>query len=151
MFRVIALLSLMLLVLGCKPNSPKDEYELIEFLRVEGSCSEDHVGQVESYAGDLVHWYNKTRDTHSRYGAVHNWTQIDVDKLVARSQDPYSYVAPFTVEFSDISADQFAGQTMGLSGVSTHVGDGETEGPSYRATCRLTVLERLDHNPRLVK
>lgn len=151
MFRVIALLPLMVLVLGCKPNSPKDEYKLIEFLRVEGSCSEDHVGQVESYTGELVHWYNKTRDTHSRYGSVHAWNQLDVDAIFAASQDPHSYVAPFTVEFSDISADRFAGQTMSLTGVSTHLGDGETEGASYRATCQLTVLERLDHNPRLVK
>ena len=137
-------------IAGCEQKKRSDDvYRFVEYVRLEGECFEDHVKRPARYVGEIVHWHNTTKNTHSRYGSVHHWDSTKPEALTARIQDPYSYKPPFTVSFDDLRAEEIAGTTLRLKGISKHLGNEEnSSGPSYWTTCDVRVLERLDHIPR---
>lgn len=139
---------LLIFISGCEQKRSTDDYRFVEYIKVEGECFEDHVQRPARYMGEIVHWHNTTKDTHSRYGSVHHWNSMKPETLLAHLQDPYSYKPPFTVSFHDLREGEIAGGSLRLRGISEHLGrDENSPGASYWTTCDLTVLERLDHMP----
>ena len=138
-----------LMAAGCgQKREAEDEYRLVEYIKVEGECSEDHVKRSAKYDGEIVHWHNLTKDSDSRYGSVHNQDSVTPEAIAARIQHPYDYAPPFTVEFSDLRQEDIAGTTLRLKGISEHLGTGDrVSGPRYWTTCDVRVVERLDHVP----
>ncbi len=86
---VLALLATTLVVTACdqQPQRSKEKYEFVEFIRLEGVCSENHVRQDARYQGELVHWYNVTKDEDMRYGSVHHWEELAV--TLERLKNPH--------------------------------------------------------------
>jgi hypothetical protein len=110
----------------------------VEYIKVAGSCSEDHVGEKAAYEGSIVHWLNVQKKTDVRYGWVTHWSDVG-----ERVKNPHKYSPPFSVEFRDLGESDVAGDQLILRGVSER-----TEGgPRYESTCSLHVTERLDHIP----
>lgn len=150
-FKLLAVLaaSILLSVLGCENKKQKDEFKFIEWLKISGTCYEDHVRQTSKYEGSLVHWFNVTRKQDDVYGSVHNPESATVENVVKRVENPYKYSPPFTIAFWEILPAQVEGKTMTLKGVSSQLGDhAQGGGQEYEATCELTVLERRDHLPK---
>ena len=125
---------------ACGQERPKDQYNLVEYVGVEGSCSEDHVRQSGKYIGSIVHWHNITKDTEMRYGAVTRWEQIN--ESIDQVQNPNKYFLPFSIEFTDVPAEDLRRSSFTAKGVSTHITGGDVRGPQYQATCQLTVVKR---------
>ncbi len=133
---------------ACSEEKPKDEYKLIEYLKVEGTCSENHVKESANYAGSLVHWYNVTEDRHYRYGSVQHTASLDPERIIEKVKNPYKYYPPFSIDFMNITPDNFSKEEVELKGISEHTPKGQSEeGARYEATCKLRVIERLDHLP----
>jgi hypothetical protein len=145
--RACACVATALIIVACDRESQrsKDKYEFVELIRLEGLCSEKHVRQEAKYRGDLVHWHNITKDRHMQYGSVHHWEEAAA--TVQRFESPHTYFPPFTIEFSELTQDEIKGDTLTLSGISEHLGSGERRGPSYEASCRFKVVERLNYLP----
>jgi len=135
------MLLLLMIALGCskKEENLEDEKKLIEYIRVEGVCREDHTNVQEEYSGSIVHWHNITKDTHARYGSVDR--ELDTDEVSVKNQ--YKYFPPFMIELSDLKPEDLVGDELHLKGTS-----GRLDSPkSYEATCTLKVVKRLDHLP----
>src|ERR1700676_4977286 len=66
--KVIFVLSLpaMFSLAACDEENPKNV--LKEAIDVQGSCSEDHVGQRDDYAGQIVRWQMADTGKSFRYG-----------------------------------------------------------------------------------
>jgi len=143
----IFVLTILLLLIACEQQK-KDEYKIIEYVKVEGVCFEDHVNQPDNYSGRIVHWYNVTQNVHGRYGSVHQPT-IDTKKIhervKERVENPYKYHPPFMITFRDLTQEEITGNQLHLKGISNSPAEpGES---SYASTCVLSVVERLDHLP----
>jgi hypothetical protein len=106
---------------ACNQNEKPNGHRFIEYLAVEGECFEDHVKQPARFTGELVHWYNETTNTHSRYGAVHNWASMEIDKMLEEIKDPYKYRPPFTVTFGSLTPEQFSSDKIKANGISEHL------------------------------
>ncbi len=139
---MILLISSIFLI-GCRKEEKKDEYKFIEYIKVEGICGEDHAKTQGKYSGEIVHWYNVTKDTHSRYGFVSHWSSIE--ERFSNAKDPYKYTLPFTIEFHNLRPEDLVGDELHLKGISSRT-DSDKEN---RATCVLKVIERLDYLPSL--
>jgi hypothetical protein len=134
---------------GCdhKPAPPK--FHFVELVKVTGQCWEDHVQQSEqadNYVGEIVHYYDPATGRHMRDGSVDDVERDNVERIAHEVKDPAWYAPPSTIWFGDLSADDIAGVSLTLHGISqrqTH--DGESYG--YHSTCRLNVTERSDHPP----
>lgn len=138
----------LLILSACSEEKPKDEYEFMEYLKVEGTCYENHVKESGHYSGSLVHWYNKTKAQHFRYGAVHHTVPLVPEKMIEEIKNPYKYYLPFSVSFQNIPQSQYSQSEMKLDGISEHTPKGESEeGKKYEAACMLSVTERLDYLP----
>lgn len=147
MVRVILILAI-LVIGGCNQTPQSDQYQFVEYLRVEGECYEDHVKQRAHYTGQLVHWHNKAKNVHSRHGSVHHFAGMAPEKMIEAIKNQYKYQPPFTISFANIPAEQFSSDNLNLNGISEHLGkDGEGGGSKYRASCALKVTKRLDHIP----
>jgi hypothetical protein len=70
---ICSAISLAVLLTGtaaCDEEKPTDHYILKEVIDVQGTCSEDHVGQIDSYAGQIVRWQTVRTGTILTYGFV---------------------------------------------------------------------------------
>jgi len=82
--------------IGCDEdrNKSSNKYKLIEYVAVEGECWEDHVKQSAipqvKYQGELVHWENQTKKTHSRYGSVTNWETLNI--ILEEIENPRGWI-----------------------------------------------------------
>jgi hypothetical protein len=130
---------------ACQDEPPKDENKLIEYVEVAGLCRENHVIRSAEYKGSLVHWFNVTKGKHDVYGSVHYAKNVAAKTLEA---NPYKYHPPFSVKFSDLTPEQVAQPKFPLFGISCGSGDHVCEKPRYETTCRLRVVQRLDHLPK---
>jgi len=84
-------------VSGCNEQRPKDKYELVEFLRVEGTCFENHVRDQAKYIGELVHWRDLAAREDMRYGFVRR--PIDVSEMAREFKNPNKYFPPDGIQF----------------------------------------------------
>jgi hypothetical protein len=82
-----------------------------------------------------------------RYGSVHHWE--DVSATLEKFQNPHKYFPPFTVRFNGLTRDEIKGDILTLNGISEHLDNDGSQGPSYEASCRLNVVERLNYLPSL--
>ena len=145
-----ALAIFILMGTGCDQDRKKssDKYNFVEYVAVEGECWEDHVKQSVipqvKYRGELVHWENQTKKTHSRYGSVTNWETLNT--IIEEIETPNRYYPPFIVQFDDIGEKDFSSDRMRLSGISRHSGN-EGNRPGYKTTCVLKAVKRLDRIP----
>jgi hypothetical protein len=141
---------LTLIFLSCTQSSQKDEYKFIEYIKVEGTCYEDHVRQSAPYSGSFVHWYNKTEEKHRRYGGVIHTEYVTKEGIRQQIQRPYRYFPPLSVDLWNIPKEQFELSEMTLHGISKHTSEVDSEERvRYESTCRLKVTERLDHLPSI--
>jgi len=144
------MVSIFFFFLGCESKEPKkDEFKLVEWLKIGGTCYEDHVRQSFKYEGSLVHWLNLTKKEDDVYGSVHNFEIAKAENVAERVKHPYKYSPPFIIVFRDISLAQVDGKTMTLKGISEHLSENEQgDGPRYESTCEVTVLKRRDSIPK---
>lgn len=142
---LLTVVALMVSSCGDREERSKDKYEFIEFVGIEGTCVENHVREPARYTGSLVHWRKVTQQEDRRYGSVHRRTETE--EMVKQIEKPHKYYPPFTVEFSDLSARDIAGDVLTLAGVSTHIGPKGAQAKRYEATCTLKVLRRLPYLP----
>ena len=144
---VIAVLAVVAVTMtGCGEEKKvlPPEHRFIEYVKVEGTCSEDHARVGGRYAGSIVDWYNITTNRHDRYGSVTDFDSMSVERLKQHMADEYVYTPPFIISFRDLSTEAIAGTALTLHGISKRVGE---TGGGFWATCQLAVTERLDHLP----
>jgi hypothetical protein len=135
--------AVMFMMLGCSPKEKKAEHRFIEDTFVEGQCSEDHTTVSSNYQGEIVHWLTIATNIHARYGSVHDFDSLDVEKMSQHIKEPSRYQPPFAIAFSNLSESDIAGSEFTLHGVSEQ----DDHGGGFNATCKLTVTKRLDHLP----
>jgi hypothetical protein len=118
-----------------KVNNPDVLKEVID---VQGMCAEDHVGQQDNYAGQIVRWQSVKTGEVLTYGfiAKGDLAQHVLDEVTA----PTVYHTPFMISFMKIDIDTTQPKWV-LHGVSNR---GEPEGPirGYDTTCNLEVVNR---------
>lgn len=132
---------------GCdhKPAPSKDQF--VQLLEVTGQCSEDHVQQSDTYVGEIYHYYNPETGRHMRSGFVYAVDGSNIERIAHQVKDPAWYAPPFSISFRDLSADDTAGASLTLHGISSTPGDNSIFGNGYHSTCRLSVTQRSDHPP----
>jgi hypothetical protein len=54
--RVFTLVALLISITACDEKKAETKYVLKEVIDVQGTCSEDHVGRRDNYAGQIVRW-----------------------------------------------------------------------------------------------
>jgi hypothetical protein len=123
-------------LMGCDEETPNNQYVLKEAIHVKGICSENHVGQPDSYAGQIVRWQTKETEQVLTYGSLMRtrWQQRAIDEAM----HPTAYHAPFVISFTQIDIDTNQPKWV-LHGVSVR-GDGGSDG--YDSTCEVEVVER---------
>jgi hypothetical protein len=144
------LISLVILISGCNKDAEKSEFELIEYLEVSGACKENHSNKPGKYYGSLVHWYNKKKGTHDRYGSVTTLGPNSdlVGEVLEEIKDPNKYFPPFSVDFESIPAIFFNAPIMQLEGISSDISNDESGiNNRFQASCVLKVIKRLDYIP----
>lgn len=146
---VVLTTAVFLLMCGCENKQQNDEFKFIEWLKISGTCYEDHVRQPSQYEGSLVHWFNVTKQQDDVYGSVHSPESTTVQNMVNRLENPYKYSPPFAIEFWQVPPVLLEEKIMMLKGVSRQLGAHEHEDSAkYESTCEVTVLERRDHLPK---
>jgi hypothetical protein len=139
--RLVTLAVPLVLVTACGQDRPKDQYSLIEYVEVQGSCFEDHVRQTGKYVGSIVHWRNMTKNTERRYGSVNRWPSNE--EMVEKVGSPHKYFLPSIIAFDDVAGDDLHRPNFTAKGLSEHVtARSDNSGPHYEATCHLTVVKR---------
>jgi hypothetical protein len=130
--------ALSFMLAGCDEKKPERQAVLKEAIHVRGSCSEDHVGRPDTYAGQIVRWQTIETGQVLTYGFVmrSRWLQHAIDEAM----HPNSYHPPSTISFAHIEIDTSQPKWV-LHGVS----EGDEDGShSYDATCDIEVVERAD-------
>jgi hypothetical protein len=115
-----------------------EDYLLKEAILVKGSCSEDHVSQLDSYAGQIVRWQRKDTGALLTYGFVMRSLVNSYRRTLNEIMNPAVYNAPSLISFKKIDIDTNQ-PTWVLHGVSER-GDDESRG--YDSTCNVEVVER---------
>lgn len=123
-------------VSGCDEQKPKKQHTLLEIIRVQASCFEDHVRLADTYAGQIVRWKSITSGEVTIYGYVNN-TKDPVQRALALLEKPNSYQTPSVVEFQIVEADtnQASWSQPGIS----NFGEGKLR---YASTCQIEVMGR---------
>jgi hypothetical protein len=62
------LAALSVAITACDEEKPANRDVLKEVIDVQGMCSEDHVGQRDNYAGQIVRWQTVDTGKVSTYG-----------------------------------------------------------------------------------
>ena len=132
---------------ACQDEPPKDESKLMEYVEVTGQCHDNHVIQSAEYNGSFVHWFNVTKGEHDVYGSVHYAKNV-AEKVLEEKANPHKYHPPFSVKFGDLSPEQVALPEFSISGISCGPGENYCDKPQHETTCRLRVVQRLDHLPK---
>ena len=133
----------LLVAVGCTQKPAESKYRFIEYVFVEGQCSEDHTTVSGRYQGEIVDWLTIATRTHARYGSVHDFDSTDVVRMSQHIKEPHRYEPPFAIAFENLSESDIAGSQFTLHGVSSR----EEGNEGFNATCSLTVTKRLDHLP----
>src|SRR5436190_20439616 len=97
---VFALCAAVLACAGCNER-PREYYTLLEVVKLTGTCSEDHVGQADSYAGEVVRWKADSTGAIRTYGYVSETSGIG-DGVLFSINNPTKYQTPDMVTFDEI-------------------------------------------------
>jgi hypothetical protein len=133
------LVALSIAITACDEEKPKNHYVLKEVVDVQGTCSEDHVGQRDEYAGQIVRWQTVETGEVLTYGFVvkkGDFVQQTFDEVT----HPTAYHTPENLQFSEIDIDTDQPKWV-LHGVSNRGEEGEPI-KGYDSTCDLDVVKR---------
>jgi hypothetical protein len=129
-----------LLVAGCDDGKPKEQQTLKEVIDVQGTCWEVHVGQRDSYAGQIVRW--QVDGKILTYGFVS--IPFSAERAIDEATHPTVYHTPPMVSFEEIEMDTDQPRWV-LKGVS----DRGENSQGYDAMCELEVVKRGTKLPGL--
>jgi hypothetical protein len=135
-----ALFALSVIITSCSEDEPKNDSVPKEVIDVRGTCWEDHVGQRDSYAGQIVR--PQAADTGKVLAVGFLFREGDFFKQTLEEvQHPTAYHTPHSLEFLSIEIDTDQPKWI-LHGVSqrSEGDDGQTVG--YDSTCELDVVGR---------
>jgi hypothetical protein len=90
-------------MMGCDEDKPKYHHVLNEVIDVQGTCWENHVGQRDNYAGQIVRWHTVETGKVSTYGFVS--TPFSAERTIVEGTHPTVYHAPSMVSFTEIGID----------------------------------------------
>jgi hypothetical protein len=110
---------LMLLLGGCSEKVEPPKMQFVEQLKVVGQCSEDHVQQLDHYAGNIFHSVQPATGQHLRLGYVTAVDAMSDERILEQVKDPARYVTPPDISFNGLSAEDITGTSLILHGVST--------------------------------
>jgi hypothetical protein len=103
MRRVFILFALSIAITACDEKKSESQYVLKEVIDVQGTCAEDHVGQRDSYAGQVVRWQAATGQVLTN-GFV--FKQGDLAQHARDVVDhPTVYHTPESLSFLEIDID----------------------------------------------
>jgi hypothetical protein len=123
---------------ACGKTEPKNV--LKEAIDVQGTCSEDHVGQRDEYAGQIVRWQIADTGKIVTYGFLFKKGKL-TDQIRDEVDHPYVYHTPRQISFLEINID--TGQPRWtLRGVSDRGESSEDAIQGYNSTCDLDVVKR---------
>jgi hypothetical protein len=135
---LIAVLPCIASLAGCEEEKPKNV--LVEAIDVQGTCAEDHVGQHDDYAGQIVRWRMADSGKIVAYGFLFKRGDL-IDQIKEEVDHPYVYHTPRQISFFEISADTSPPKWT-LHGVSDR-GEGPDDAvQGYNSTCDLEVIKR---------
>jgi hypothetical protein len=123
---------------ACDEEKPKNV--LKEAIDVQGSCSEDHVGQRDDYAGQIVRWQMADTGKSFRYGFLFKKGNLN-DQILDEVTHPYVYHTPLQISFLEINIDTDEPKWT-LHGVSDRAESPEDSVQGYNSTCDLEVVKR---------
>jgi hypothetical protein len=135
-----ALFVLSVIITSCSEEEPENHSVLKEVIDVQGSCWEDHVGQRDSYAGQIVRWQATDTGKVLTYGFLFKEGKL-FEQLVEEVQNPTAYHTPHSLEFVPIEIDTDQPK-WSLHGVSKRGEDDKGRTVGYDSTCNLDVVSR---------
>ena len=138
--RTLLLVALSVAITACDEKKPERQYVLKEVIDVQGTCSEDHVGQRDNYAGQIVRWQAVDTGKTSTYGFVFktgDFSQHILDEVT----HPTVYHTPEQISFLEIGIDTDQPKWV-LHGVSDREEDPSEPIRGYDSTCDLEVVKR---------
>jgi hypothetical protein len=133
------LVVLLVAIAACDDEQKPKPYVLKEVIDVQGTCSEDHVGEHDSYAGQIVRWQTVATGEVLAYGFVTKKGDM-AEHIMDEVSHPTVYHTPQQIKFSDIDIDTTQ-PTWVLHGISDR-GPPEEETKGYNSTCDLEVIKR---------
>jgi hypothetical protein len=136
-----ALFALSVIITSCSEEDPKNHSVLKEVIDVQGSCWEDHVGQRDSYAGQIVRWQTVETGKILTYGFLSKEGIFDFHQMLEEVQHPTAYHTPHILEFVPIAIDTDQPKWV-LHGISQRGEDSEGRTTGYDSTCNLDVVNR---------
>jgi hypothetical protein len=124
---------------GCDDNKSErknnNNYVLNEVIDVEGKCWENHVGQKDTYSGQIVRWQTVKTGKTLTYGFLS--LPFSAERILSEAKEPTTYHVPSIMEFDLIDIDTNLPHWV-IHGVSSR---GEnTQG--YDSTCEVDVKKR---------
>jgi hypothetical protein len=116
-------------------QTTKDEYKLKEVIDLQGECWEDHVGQHDKYAGQIVRYQSVETGKISTYGFLFRpWS---AEQAIYETTHPTVYHTAAIMEFPEIDIDTDQPKWV-IHGVS----DRGENAQGYDSTCNVEVVKR---------
>jgi hypothetical protein len=149
MRHLFLLVALSVAITACDEEKPENRYMLKEVIDVQGMCSEDHVGQRDNYAGQIVRWQAVDTGKVSTYGFLSRTGDL-AQRVLDEVAHPHVYHTPEMISFLEIDIDTNQPKWV-LHGVSDRGGDDTSDEGNhsldsltsgYNATCDLEVVKR---------
>lgn len=140
MRRAFTLVALSVVITACDEKKSESNYLLKEVIDVQGTCSEDHVGQRDNYAGQIVRWQALDTGKISTYGFVFRTGDLN-QHVIDEVTHPTVYHTPERLSFLEIDIDTDLPKWV-LHGVSDREKDPSEPISGYNSTCDLEVVKR---------
>lgn len=134
---IAALLIIAVTLAGCGDGEPKSKNKLLEVIDLQGTCAEDHVGQGDHYAGQIVRWQSTENGAISTYGFLSK--PLSPEAIIDEAKHPTVYHTPYSISFEQIDVDT-SQPKWALYGVSERGEEASAYG--YNSTCNVEVVKR---------
>jgi hypothetical protein len=121
-------------------DEKKPENVLKAAIEVQETCSEDHVGQRDGYAGQVVRWQMADTGKVFTYGFLSKKGNL-ADHILDEVKHPYAYHTPQQISFLEVDIDTDQPKWT-LHGVSDRGESPEDPIQGYNSTCDLEVVKR---------
>jgi hypothetical protein len=99
------LVALSVAITACDEEKPANRDVLKEVIDVQGMCSEDHVGQRDNYAGQIVRWQAIDTGKVSTYGFLSRTGDL-AQHVLDEVTHPHVYHTPEMISFLEINIDR---------------------------------------------